>query len=82
MMSKAQITQLRNFATWIRFNLKKSACFEISYWNHPVNNKETVEYLFWVEGIFNESSTSLHDLVNMIPRYKQLLWCSNKEVTA
>jgi hypothetical protein len=81
MMHNEQIIQLRNFAAWIRINLKKAACLEVNYWNHPVNNKETVEYLFWVEGLFHESSSSLHDLVDMIPHYKQLL-CSNKEVEA
>ena len=80
-MNNEQINLLRDFATWVRVNIGKSANISISIWEHSCSDESSIEYCVWVHDLINKRSEDLNELVGMIPKFKQL--CElNMEVAA
>lgn len=74
-----KINKLREFGNWIRVNIGKSSNLEISIWHHKCSDEQVTEYNFWVEGLINESSDNIDEIIGMIPKFRQ--YCElNKEV--
>lgn len=66
------IRELQLFNSWVKKEIHKSANFSINYWAHQSCSNDVIEYQLWIEGIIQETSESLEDLVNELPRIKQL----------
>jgi len=80
-MINEQFNLLREFAHWVRVHIGKTANIDMSVWCHTSSEEESTEYSVWVDGLIHKKSTSLDELVGMIPKFKML--CElNMEVAA
>jgi hypothetical protein len=76
-----QINKMRELANWARKETNKSSNFEINFWFHQITHEECIEYRLWIDGLINESTNCLDEIVSLIPQFKQL--CEqNREVLA
>lgn len=80
-LDQEKINQLRALIEWARFTLKKAANFEISFWNHPHRDEQTLEYRIWIDSVFHKASNDLDYLVYLIPSIKDFCLL-NKEITS
>ena len=67
-----EINEVREFIKWARENTGKYANFTIKFWRFSCDNCEKIKYEIYVEDIINKSSENLLDLLDRIPKFKQL----------
>jgi hypothetical protein len=80
-MNIQAVNQVRDLIQWIKLNTDKSANFEIDFWAHRSEEKETVNYKLWVNDLLNIQTENLSELVERLNDIKQL--CTlHKELAA
>jgi hypothetical protein len=67
-----KLAALRELVTWAQATAKKSATFEISFWNHNCHGYETIQYSLWIKDTFSKQTEDLDCLVSLIPHIQYL----------
>ncbi len=70
-MNLNHIKEIQLFSLWAKSEINKSVNFEINFWNHSFDDKESVSYRLWISDTINKQSETLEELVNELPKLKQ-----------
>lgn len=80
-MNVEKIQVVRDLIQWIKNTTNKSANFEIDFWAYRSDEKETVNYKLWVDGLLNITTENISEIVERLNDIKQL--CTlHKELAA
>lgn len=69
-MNYEHVKMLSQLAEWCRHETDLSVSFEIKVWSHKCYEHQTVEYSFWIDGIFSQSTKDSLLLITLIPYIK------------